>query len=238
MKKILLSLAVFGIAMGFLEAVVVAYLRQIYYPGGFVFPLKTMTLGAFTLESWREVSTIVMLLSIAIIAGKACSERISYFLYCFGIWDIFYYIWLKVLLDWPQSLLTWDILFLIPVVWAGPVLAPALCSLTMIALSLFILFLQKEGYTVRIHFREWVLMVSGFSAILFTFIWEYTRLIFQSGFVSHLSSLGTNPSFQDRIANHIPDSFNWMLFLSGEVFILSAAVSFGKRIRSVRSKGT
>ena len=110
-------LVLFGIAMGFFEAAVVVYLRQLYYPGGFSFPLKIMALGELSIEYLREFSTLIMLFSLAIVAGRNFYERFSYFLLCFGIWDIFYYVWLKVLLDWPQSLLTWDILFLIPIVY-------------------------------------------------------------------------------------------------------------------------
>jgi hypothetical protein len=35
----LLSVGVFGVAMAFLEASVVVYLRQLYYPGVFAIPL-------------------------------------------------------------------------------------------------------------------------------------------------------------------------------------------------------
>ena len=34
-----LALTLFSIAMGLLEAVVVMYLRELYYPAGFAFPL-------------------------------------------------------------------------------------------------------------------------------------------------------------------------------------------------------
>src|SRR4030065_1101828 len=144
-------LIIFGIAMGFLEAAVVVYLRQIYYPEGFAFPLKAMALGELSIEYLREISTIVMLFSIGIIAGRYFYDRFAYFLFCFGIWDIFYYVWLKILLNWPSSLLTWDILFLIPVVWAGPVLAPIICATTMIIFSGFILYYHDQGYPVRIN---------------------------------------------------------------------------------------
>jgi hypothetical protein len=219
-------LALFGIAFGFLEASVVVYLRQLYYPAGFSFPLKIMAIEELSVEYLRELSTIVMLFSIALVAGKKFYERFSYFLLCFGIWDIFYYVWLKVFLDWPQSLLTWDILFLIPIVWVGPVLAPVICALTMVVIGISILYFQKRGYNVRINSLEWILLLFGALIILITFLWEYSKIIIQGGFLSRIATLGTDPHFQQIIARHIPISFNWHLFIIGEVFIISFLVLF------------
>ena len=61
-----------------------------------------------------------MLLAVAYIAGGNGPQRFGYFLLSFGIWDVFYYVFLKVLIGWPESLLTWDVLFLIPLTWVGP----------------------------------------------------------------------------------------------------------------------
>jgi hypothetical protein len=122
-----LWVGIFGIAFGFLEATVVVYLRQLYYPEGFDFPMIWASLELFRIELIRELSTLTMLLSIGILTGRNAIQRFAWFLYAFAIWDIFYYIALKILIGWPPSLLTWDLLFLIPVAWNGPVLAPVLC---------------------------------------------------------------------------------------------------------------
>jgi len=224
-------LVLFGIAMGFFEAAVVVYLRQLYYPEGFSFPLKIMALDALSIEYFREVSTLVMLFSLAIIAGKKFHERFAYFLLCFGVWDIFYYVWLKVLLNWPQSLLTWDILFLIPVIWAGPVLAPVLCALTMIVFGSSILSFQQQGYRVRITLLEWILLFLGAWIILVAFLWEYSTIIIQGGYLSQIATLATDPHFRQIIAEHIPTSFNWILFMIGEGFIFSFLIIFFLRTR-------
>ena len=219
-------LVLFGIAMGFFEAAVVVYLRQLYYPEGFSFPLKIMALDELSIEYLREFSTLIMLFSIAIVAGRNFYERISYFLLCFGIWDIFYYVWLKVLLDWPQSLLTWDILFLIPIVWAGPVLVPVICAFTMIVIASMILYFQQNGFRVKVMIREWVLLFLGGFIILITFIWDYLKIVIHGGFLSHIETLGTDPSFQQAIAGHVPDFFNWYLFMIGESCVLCFLVLF------------
>jgi hypothetical protein len=101
---------IFGIAMAFFESAVVVYLRAIFYPEGFKFPLEAMADYKIFIEVMREIASIFMLLSIAYLAGKKFWERFAYFMLSFGVWDIFYYVWLKVLLDWPSSVFEWDII--------------------------------------------------------------------------------------------------------------------------------
>ena len=101
----------FSIAMAYLESAVVVYLREIYYPEGFIFPLTPIDSTIAITEFWREVATLVMLLGIGILTGKSAPQRLAFFLLSFAIWDIFYYVFLYVLLGWPASLMTWDILF-------------------------------------------------------------------------------------------------------------------------------
>ena len=129
-------LGLFAISMGYLEAAVVVYLRKILYPNHSLFPLVIdISNKFFFIEIARELSTIIILFMVAVLAGKKFIERFSYFLYIFAIWDIFYYLFLKITINWPASFLDWDILFLIPIPWTSPVLAPLVCSLTMIILS-------------------------------------------------------------------------------------------------------
>ena len=235
MKSRLISLAAFSVAMGFLEALVVVYLRQLYYPEGFAFPLKPMVLEGFIIESLRELSTLIMLVSVGTVAGRMCSERLAYILYCFGIWDIFYYGWLKVLLDWPESFFTWDILFLIPVVWAGPVLAPFTCAFSMVVIGVCILYLHGKGRTTGITLHEWAFLSLGGLVIFASFIWEYTKIMIQGGFISRFLSLGRDLQFQKVIAQHVPDSFNWYLFALGEGLFICFLIMFYLRANSDRS---
>src|SRR4051812_35113448 len=94
--RIVLLLILFSIAMGFMESAVVIYLRKIYYAEGFHLPLKAIDLNIALVELCREAATLIMLVTIALIAGKNGIQRFSYFLICFGIWDIFYYVFLKL----------------------------------------------------------------------------------------------------------------------------------------------
>ncbi len=194
--KHLFALATFGIAMGFLEAVVVIYLRQILYPEGFAFPLRRMSPVLLSIESLREISTMVMLITVSILAASEFLRRFSFFLIIFGVWDIFYYIWLKILLDWPSTLLDWDVLFLIPVIWIGPVLAPVICSGTMIVIGGYFLVILNKGYAVRMRRSEWLLMGLGTLLIFITFVWDFAHIIIKGGFYSRFWVLGTDPEFQ------------------------------------------
>lgn len=222
-------IGVFAIAMGALEAIVVVYLRQLYYPVGFDFPLTMLTSRMVAVEWLREMATIVMLIAIGMIAGKTSLQRFAWFLYCFAIWDIFYYIWLKLLLNWPASLLTWDILFLIPVPWIGPVLAPVICSLTMILLAAMIIQIQRKDGSFTIKPVEWILMIVGVVIILVTFMWDYTAIIINDGLLSKFWALTNDTRLLSNILTFIPVSYSWIAFLAGEILILAAIASMYKR---------
>lgn len=151
--KIILTI-IFAAAMGYLEAAAVVYLRELYYPSGFRIPqkikfpfikfglveeLKPFSRKIILTELGREVSMIVMLVSFAWLVGSSLSSRIAYFLLVFGVWDIFYYVFLKIILNWPESFSTTDVFFLLPTPWLGPVWLPIVCSLMIIVISFMIL---------------------------------------------------------------------------------------------------
>ncbi len=146
-KKFVVSV-ILGIGLAYIEAAVVVYLRAIFYPEGFDFPLPEFGSNVLwrtflTIEIGREAATLVVLLAGSYLLGYNFRSRLAYFLTLFAIWDIFYYVWLKVLLNWPASIMDWDILFLIPSPWAGPVLAPVIISVTILLMALAILY--REG---------------------------------------------------------------------------------------------
>ncbi|MBN2366945.1 MAG: hypothetical protein JXL67_12315 [Calditrichaeota bacterium] len=215
----LLYLLVFGIAMGFLEAIVVVYLRAQYYPDGFSFPMAVISMDIYAAELVRELCTIVMLLAVAFICGQNRLQRLSYFFYSFAIWDIFYYVGLKAFLDWPPSLLTWDILFLIPVPWLGPLLAPLLCSLTMIVFSLIVLHVLDEQADFTFRIRDWVLLISGAVVVFITFIWDYTAILISNDLIFEFFSLSESQQFRYIITSYVPVYYNWPLFIFGMILI-------------------
>jgi hypothetical protein len=215
-----LLLFFFAIAMGFLEGIVVVYMRQLYYPDGFDFPLTFLSPAMLKVEWLREIATVVMLVTIAWLAGRYFIQRLSYFLFTFAVWDIFYYIALKLILDWPSSWLTWDILFLIPITWLGPVLAPVICSLTMIAMAVLYTFLPVKGHPVIIRPLEWILVLSGSALIFFTFISDYLNLILRNGRITDADSPEVKEQLWKAITSFVPDHYNWLLFFTGELMII------------------
>ncbi|MBW6491720.1 MAG: hypothetical protein K0B15_11070 [Lentimicrobium sp.] len=222
--KILFLLLVFSIAMGFMESAVVVYLRSLYYPDGFIFPLVPLENRILLTELLREASTLIMLLTIAIIAGKNFAQRFAFFLFCFAIWDIFYYIFLYFLLGWPASLLDWDILFLLPVPWVGPVLAPCLLSITMIIYTLTIIYLQVKGFEVKIKFSAWLLMIAGSLIVILSFTIDYIRIIFATPIID----------IMERLIKYTPQSYNWLIFIAGEVLLMAAIVKVFERARRLK----
>jgi hypothetical protein len=107
---------VFAVAFAWVESAVAVFLREIYFDGEFGFPLvikwedgKRIIDALVRIEFGREIATIIMLVAVGWVAGKNGIQRFCFFLIAFGIWDIFYCIWLSVLVSWPESLMTWDI---------------------------------------------------------------------------------------------------------------------------------
>jgi hypothetical protein len=219
-KRTLIAITIFGIMMAALEAIVVIYLRQLYYPQEFNAQPAASFLQTVPIEWLREFATIIMLVTVAMIASKNFSGRLAFFLFTFGIWDIFYYVWLYILIGWPESLFTWDLLFLIPVPWVGPVLAPVICSLTMIFIALYILNHVSKGLRIRFGLGQWLLIALGVIAILFTFMQDYTAILIQEYLLSGLDGLIQSPHFQQTISQFIPTHFNWPIFAIGEILII------------------
>ncbi len=144
----LLAVAVFAIAFAFVEATIVSYLRRLFAlqyqltiaSGHFHFPHAYLWH-----EQAREAATIVCLLAVAWLAGRGWRARIGCFLVAFGVWDVFYYVWLYALLSWPSSPGTRDLLFLIPSEWWAPVWQPVAVSLALIAAGTALVLWRPGG---------------------------------------------------------------------------------------------
>lgn len=163
-------LSLFAIAMGFFESAVVIYLRGLLYPDGFSFPLRDISVSIIIIELFRELASVVILVTVAALAGKRFWERFAFFIFIFGIWDIFYYIWLKATINWPSTLLDWDILFLIPAPWIAPVIAPISVSILMIFVGVSISDLFRKGYIFKPTLVTWVMAILATISILFSFM--------------------------------------------------------------------
>ncbi|MBN1984884.1 MAG: hypothetical protein JW761_01205 [Prolixibacteraceae bacterium] len=228
-KTKFVPLLIFAVAMGFLEAIVVVYLRELYYPGGFEFPLKMLPSRLMTVEIVREFATLLMLLSVAWISGKNFLQRLSAFLFLFGIWDILYYLALKLFLNWPESLFTWDLLFLIPIIWLAPVLAPVICSVVMIFMAFLFDYFRVKNQSPAIKSGELGFMIAGAVIIYFTFTYDVGKLILQGNHLNSFLDLTKNQDFITELTNYSPDSFLWGIFGTGLMMIFLGIGMFIKR---------
>lgn len=212
--KGLVGLALFGIAFGYVEAAVVVYLRDAYEPllrevrprhsPSELFPLISPEdlerqggphLRRLKVEIGREAATLVMLAGVALAAarGLGFTAWLGAFVFAFGWWDIFYYLFLKLTIGWPASLLTFDVLFLIPMPWVGPVLAPILVSAAMIALGGATYATAAAGRSLKLSPLHWLMIVSGGAIIVASFCLE-SRQVMSGG---------------------VPRGYHWVVFAAG-----------------------
>jgi len=196
LKYTLSWLYVWGIAFGYIEAATVIYLRKIYYPDGYIFPIILANIDIASVEIMRELMTLIIILAVAELTFRTFLKKLAAYMIVFGIWDIFYYIFLKIYLDWPESFFTWDILFLIPFPWVGPVMAPLLVSLSLIYAGIVILVKMNRGYHFQFDKKFWIMEIIAIIIIIIPFI--------ISGSVD--------------INQTIPPSFPWIIFLAGLFF--------------------
>ena len=125
-------LALFGIAMAYLEAVVVVYLRKalgIIDSESNKASLEDFPKRYIFIEKTREMATILLLVILTLLVGETWLEKLVVFFWTFAFWDLFYYLSLFLLIKWPPNLTTVDILFLIPRPWIAPVWVPIGISL-------------------------------------------------------------------------------------------------------------
>src|SRR5439155_14982380 len=166
-----LVVVVFAVAMAWVEAAVVFYLRSLvgridpYQPN----PMPEDAGLAFA-EMVREAATLVMLLAVGWLAGTSNGRRMGYALLAFGVWDLFYYAFLKVLTGWPHSLFDWDILFLLPLPWWGPVLAPVCIAALMVLWGTLATQGERKDHSLDSSWKGWSLNLVGVLLALYVFM--------------------------------------------------------------------
>jgi hypothetical protein len=186
--------AAYAVAMAVVEAAVVVYLRALAPAAGPLAALQTaLPQRILAIEVVREAATLVMLLAVAFLAGRSGWQRFLYFALAFGVWDLFYYIGLRVFIGWPPSLLTWDVLFLIPVPWIAPVLAPMVVSVGLIAGALWLLARQALDGQSGLPWTSWAIALAGAALILLSFTLDS----------------------RDVLLHGDPPDFRWGLFAGG-----------------------
>ena len=211
----------FATAMAWVESAVVFYLRtmidriQPYQPN----PLPEFR-GFELAEIVRELATMIMLATVGWLAGRTTRSRIGYSLVAFGVWDIGYYAFLKILCGWPATLLDWDLLFLIPLPWWGPVLAPMLIAALMILWGTLASQFERNDWSGWSNKRTWLFCGLGIALGLYVFMVDAIRVAGQG---------------EAALRNSLPETFNWPVFILA-LALMSAPVV--EAVRQVFSKNT
>jgi hypothetical protein len=190
----------FGLALGWFEVSVVVYLRELYYAGGFHFPLVVTWDRVTAVEVAREAASILLLAAGARLAGRGFLERFAAFALLFGIWDLVYYSGLKLVLGWPESLATWDILFLIPVPWVGPVWAPCAVSLALLGAGTYLYWTADR--VRRITRLDWVVETVAGLMVIGSFVAE------------------SRAAIEGRVPQHFPAWLFWGGWLLGMAWFI------------------
>jgi hypothetical protein len=214
--------AAYAVAMAYVEAAVVAYLREVYGIEDVLRDLPAAADHITLIEVGRETATLIMLLALGWLAGRCRQDRAGYCAFAFGLWDIAYYAWLELFLGWPRSLLDWDLLFLIPVPWWAPVLAPTLLAATICLCGAAAVLQVDRGTVWRLTAANVSVATAGLALVLYTFTAD---------------ALWALPQGIDAVARVRPIHFRWPLFLLGFVMILWAGlrVTWPGRSRLLRT---
>lgn len=202
----LLWVGLFAIAMAYLEAAVVVYLRRVYGITDLMLSVPPFDPQIGAIEFGRELSTLVMLLSVGFIVGQNLQSRLGVAIFAFGLWDIFYYIWLRVFIGWPSSLLDPDLLFLIPLPWWGPVLSPVLIALLMVVVGVLLSLAAEIGITFRFTRINLAILLVGILVVLYTFMADALTLL---------------PADAQTLSQVKLSQFNWPVYIIGYVIGLA-----------------
>ena len=185
----------FAIAMAWVESASVFYIRALVdriepYQAN-PLPLNP-ALG--NVELWREAATLVMLATLGALAGRTWRRRAAYAAIAFGVWDIFYYVFLRMISGWPNTLFDWDILFLLPLPWWGPILAPMSIAVLMIVWGTIETQSRNDVTEPR---WPWALGWTGIAVALGAFMVDAWRAL---------------PHGRDAVLQVLPTTFNWPMF--------------------------
>jgi hypothetical protein len=196
----------FAIAMACVEAASVFYIRALV---GRIEPYQAnplpMNAALGNVELWREAATLVMIAAVGALAGRTWRSRVGYATIAFGAWDIFYYVFLRLMTGWPRTLLDWDILFLLPLPWWGPVLAPVSIALVMILWGT----LATQSARATDARWAWALAGVGIALALGVFMIDTWRAM---------------PHGRDAVLQVLPTTFNWRLFWVALLLMASPAL--------------
>src|SRR5262249_25468315 len=211
LRRRLFALACFGIVFGYVEAAAVVYIRAAIDPihhrlfpdrdPSDLFPLisaeqwshESPATHMVFLEVSREVSTVLLTVVVALAVSQNVRQWFASFMLAFGVWDVFYYLWLRLLLGWPRTFGDWDLVLAFPLPWVGPVWAPLVVSGVMIATACVFFWCESSARPLRPQAIHWIAVLTGMLVTMASFWWDARSIL----------------------ANGVPEWFNWPLLLTG-----------------------
>ncbi len=209
-SKSLKWVAVFAAAMAYVEAAAVVYLRRILGVTDLIRDMAPFDPQIARVEVGRELATLIMIAALGWALGRSWQARWGFACYAFGLWDIFYYVWLRVLLGWPGSLLEPDVLFLIPLPWWGPVLSPLLIALLAAAGGALAVRIDDRGWAIRPGPARWAAFLAGTFTVLYAFM---------------VDAIAALPASAEELGRLKPTAFLWPVYLSGFALMVWAVFS-------------
>jgi hypothetical protein len=213
-----LTVATVAAAMAWMEAASVTYLRT----ASTAEPSAMPVLGFDRIEVIREAATMLMLLGIGVLAGRTRQGRLGYAMTAFGLWDILYYVFLKVILAWPHSLTDWDVLFAIPVRWWGPVIAPIVIAVLLVVGGTLASRLDQPGRRVRVSLEALACCLCGILVALYVFMADSLRAWWAGGAASGVIA---------------PTTFNWWLFVIAVTLMTIPVIQLARETHTPSSVG-
>jgi hypothetical protein len=224
-KKRWILVVLYAIAMAWVESAAVLYLRVI---NGRIqpyqvnpLPMLSSSLPLGPVEMVREAATLVMLITIGWLAGRSSRARLGYFVIAFGFWDIFYYVFLRVVTGWPASFMDWDVLFLLPLPWWGPVLAPVLISMLLVLGGTLLVYFNQSGMRLMPKRPANLICTCGVLLSLYVFMADTLAAVTRG---------------RQAVVDTLPASFNWLLFLPALVLMAAPILDLIRQWRSDKAK--
>jgi hypothetical protein len=168
-------------------------------------------------ELVREGATLLMLATVGMLAGRRWRARVGYAAIAFGVWDILYYVFLRLVSGWPASPFDWDILFLLPLPWWGPVLAPVCIAALMIVWGTLVTQWPDRVPATRFTRASWGASWAGILLALWVFMADAIRAL---------------PGGSDAVRQVLPVDFNWPVFGAALVLMATPLTHAAWRSRS------
>lgn len=129
-------LTVFAVAMAVVEAACVVTLKKLYFPDGWAPPFHPIPPDGLRMEQWREIATLVMIVAVAFLDRPPVRIGLARGLWIFGLWDLCYYLFLRMWTGFPARMGDRDVVFLVPRPWIAPVWVAGVASLLCLAAAL------------------------------------------------------------------------------------------------------